>query len=100
MARDHLVTEGGYGPGTYVDKEFTPVPVEARRILHYLAEITPGFTKEEAVLDQVTFEGDDLPIIPGPAKSQVFVGLMSRCPWNFTDVTFKRQLSFMPWLLL
>lgn len=62
--------EGGYGPGTYTDTSFTPVPKECERILALLAQQTPGFTKDYRLLENVTFEGDDLPCIPGPIKAQ------------------------------
>ncbi|KAM3453875.1 hypothetical protein BB8028_0007g00440 [Beauveria bassiana] len=62
---------GGFGPGTFVDVEYTPLPAECRRLLHHFAEVSPGFTADASILDQVNFYGDDLPIIPGPLKSQV-----------------------------
>ncbi|MCJ1310976.1 hypothetical protein MMC25_004645 [Agyrium rufum] len=65
----HPTTKGGYGLGTFIDVSFTPVPQECRRILKLLAGATPGFTRDQSVLDSVTFEGDDLPNIPGPVKS-------------------------------
>ena len=65
----HPTTEGGYGPGTFVDTSFTPLPQECTRLLKWLASKTPGFTSDQRVLDAVKFEGDDLPIIPGPVKS-------------------------------
>ncbi|CAD6574361.1 MAG: hypothetical protein ASARMPRED_006678 [Alectoria sarmentosa] len=58
-----------YGPGTSVDKSFTPVPQECARLLEWLAGITPGFTKDLEALENVRFEGEDLPSIPGPVKS-------------------------------
>ena len=65
----HPTTEGVYGPGSYTDKSFTPVPQDRKRLLKWLASQTPGFTNDQKVLDDVKFEGDDLPSIPGPAKS-------------------------------
>ena len=65
----HPTTTGGYGPGTYVDTAFTSVPKECNRLLKWLANITPGFTTDESILDSVKFEGGDLPNIPGPVKS-------------------------------
>ena len=65
----HPTTKGGYGPGTFVDTSFTPLPQECTRLLKWLASKTPGFTTDQQVLDAVKFEGDDLPIIPGPVKS-------------------------------
>lgn len=62
--------QDSYGPGTVVDKDFRPLPVECVRILRLLAARTPGFTKDEALLGGVVFHGDDLPCIPGPIKSQ------------------------------
>ncbi|PHH79478.1 hypothetical protein CDD80_4705 [Ophiocordyceps camponoti-rufipedis] len=61
--------KGVYGPGTYTDTSFTPLPKECQRLLKYFAENTPGFTKDAKDLD-VNFHGDDLPMIPGPLKSQ------------------------------
>jgi len=65
-----------YGPGTYVDKSFTPLPQECKRLLHLLAARTPGFTTEAALLNGVRFEGDDLPCIPGPIKSQALTATL------------------------
>lgn len=65
--------EGVYGPGSYTDTEFIPLPEDCRRILKYLAKITPGFTKHDEVLEDVHFHGSDMPIIPGPIKNQAFV---------------------------
>lgn len=69
----HPTKKDVYGAGTFTDLEFTPVPQECTRILHYLAEMTPGFTTDPAVLNSVNFHGADYPIIPGPLKSQAFV---------------------------
>lgn len=69
-------TEGVYGPGTYTDTTFVPVHRECKRILKLLAHKTPGFTKDEKVLDAVTFEGNDLPIIPGPIKSEAMTAVL------------------------
>ena len=70
------MADGEYGPGSYVDTKFTPVPEECTRLLHYLAKITPGFTKDRAVLDAVRFEGGDYPCIPGPIKSQALTAVL------------------------
>ncbi|KIW12741.1 hypothetical protein PV08_07927 [Exophiala spinifera] len=69
-------SEAGYGPGTFVDTSFAPVPEECRRLLRLLAEKTPWFTKNEALIDGVCFEGSDLPIIPGPIKSQAITAVL------------------------
>ena len=69
-------TEESYGPGTYVDKSFLPVPEECKRLLRILAAKTPGFTRDEALLDGVKFEGDDLPCIPGPIKAQAVTAVL------------------------
>lgn len=69
----HPTRKDVYGPGSFADLEFTPVPQECKRLLKYLADSTPGFTKDQALLDNVHFHGADYPIIPGPLKSQVFV---------------------------
>jgi hypothetical protein len=65
-----------YGPGSYVDKHFTPLPEECKRLLRLLAERTPGFTKDASLLDGVRFEGDSLPCIPGPIKSQALTATL------------------------
>ncbi|KAG9250770.1 CoA-transferase family III domain-containing protein [Emericellopsis atlantica] len=65
-----------YGPGTTVDVNFEPVPQECKRLLRLLASRTPGFTTDEALLNKVAFEGDDLPCIPGPIKSQAFTATL------------------------
>lgn len=66
----------GYGPGTYVDSSFIPVPEECKRLLRVFAAKTPGFTQDEALLDGVKFEGDDLPCIPGPIKTQAITAVL------------------------
>lgn len=67
------VVKDVYGPGTYTDTDFTPVPQEARRLLKHFAEQTPGFRSDDAFLDNVEFTGDDLPMLPGPIKAQALV---------------------------
>ncbi|KAJ4171738.1 hypothetical protein NW754_000317 [Fusarium falciforme] len=69
-------SKGGYGPGTYVDTSFTPVPDECKRLLRYFAAKTPGFSQDEALLDGVQFEGHDLPCIPGPIKAQAVTAVL------------------------
>jgi hypothetical protein len=65
-----------YGPGTYVDTAFTPLPEECQRLLRVFAAQTPGFTKSQALLDGVRFVGNDLPCIPGPIKSQAVTAVL------------------------
>ncbi|OJK02124.1 hypothetical protein ASPACDRAFT_1865825 [Aspergillus aculeatus ATCC 16872] len=60
-----------YGPGTFIDKEVLPVPVDARRVFEYLASSTPGFTQDRAAWDTVRFTGGSEPMIPGPIKAPV-----------------------------
>jgi hypothetical protein len=69
----HPTKKDVYGPGTFTDVEFTPVPQECTRLLHHLASTTPGFITDPAVLHNVHFHGAEYPIIPGPLKSQAFV---------------------------
>lgn len=69
----HSTIKDVFGPGTFVDTKFIGVPSDARRLLKYLAGNTQGFTTDEGTLNDVEFSGDDLPIIPGPLKSQVLV---------------------------
>jgi hypothetical protein len=69
-------THGGYGPESWVDEEFTPVPEECERLLILMALETPGFTKDYRVLQQTKFEGDDLPNIPGPIKAQALTSVL------------------------
>ncbi|KAH7268974.1 CoA-transferase family III domain-containing protein [Fusarium redolens] len=65
-----------YGPGSWIDSEAPPVPDDARRLLKVLAEATPGFTKDPAVLDTVSFMGSPHTIVPGPLKSAVIAGAL------------------------
>lgn len=58
-----------YGPGTFMDTDFTPVPQDAARIFEYIAKNTPAFTQDKELWDTVRFEGSSLPIIPGPIKA-------------------------------
>ncbi|KAJ5175303.1 uncharacterized protein N7482_001180 [Penicillium canariense] len=60
-----------YGPGTFVDENFLPVPDDARRVFEILANATENFTKDPRVWDSVKFEGHDDPMIPGPLKAPV-----------------------------
>ncbi|KAF1959176.1 CoA-transferase family III [Byssothecium circinans] len=69
-----------YGPGTYVDPTFTPVPEDTARIFRLLASQTPNFTKDEALLSKVQFTGEDYPILPGPIKAtSVAAALHAMC---------------------
>lgn len=58
-----------YGPGTFADKSFTPVPEDTQRIFRLLASQTPGFTQDDALLSKVQFTGEAYPVIPGPIKA-------------------------------
>ena len=49
----YSTSQDGYDPGTFVDNEFTPLPLECKRLLEYLANITPGFTKDHKILNNV-----------------------------------------------
>lgn len=69
-------TEGVYGPGTYTDTAFTPVPEECTRIFRELAARTPGFTKDERLLSGVKFSGHNLPLLAGPIKSQAVTAVL------------------------
>lgn len=69
-----------YGPGTYTDKTFTPVPEDTARIFRLLASQTPTFTKDEALLSKVQFTGEEFPVIPGPIKAtSVAAALHAMC---------------------
>ena len=59
-----------------MDNEFTPLPLECKRLLEYLASITPSFTKDHSILNNVKFEGDDYPSIPGPVKSVALTAVL------------------------
>lgn len=78
MAADASIQlpQSSYGAGTVVDSEFLPLPAECRRLLRIFAARTPGFTRDEALLDGVVFHGDDLPCIPGPIKSQAVTAVL------------------------
>ncbi|KAJ4265316.1 hypothetical protein NW762_004601 [Fusarium torreyae] len=60
-----------YGPGTFIDKDFIPVPADAKRVFELLASRTPGFTQDLNIWNTVSFNGGSTPIIPGPIKSPV-----------------------------
>lgn len=72
-SEEHATTEGGWGPGTFVDEAFHSVPDESRRIMRLIASQTPGIAIDESALSEVEFSGADLSLIPGPLKSQVVV---------------------------
>ncbi|KAL6918479.1 hypothetical protein FSST1_009974 [Fusarium sambucinum] len=65
-----------YGPGTWIDAEALSVPDDACRLLKVLAEATPGFTKDPAILNTVSFTGSSQTIVPGPFKSAVIAGAL------------------------
>ena len=65
-----------YGPGSWIDKEALPVPDDARRLLKIIADATPGFTRDQAALDSVSFAGSPAPITPGPLKSSVIAAVL------------------------
>lgn len=65
-----------YGPGTFVDENFLPVPDDARRVFEILANATENFTKDPRIWDSVKFEGHDDPIIPGPLKAPVIAAAL------------------------
>ncbi|KLP16757.1 acyl-CoA transferase/carnitine dehydratase [Fusarium fujikuroi] len=65
-----------YGQGSWIDSKAPPVPDDARQLLKKLAEATPGFTKDSAVLDSVSFTGSSDTIVPGPLKSAVIAGAL------------------------
>ncbi|KAK5662670.1 hypothetical protein OQA88_8586 [Cercophora sp. LCS_1] len=60
---------GVYGPGTYAEQTFIPVPQDAERIFRLLASQTAKFTKDEALLSKVRFTGEEYPVLPGPIKA-------------------------------
>ncbi|KAF2131786.1 CoA-transferase family III [Dothidotthia symphoricarpi CBS 119687] len=69
-----------YGPGTWTDASFTPVPQDTARIFRLLCAQTPGFTQDEALLSKVNFTGEDFPVIPGPIKAtSVAAALHAMC---------------------
>ncbi|RGP78633.1 alpha methylacyl- racemase [Fusarium longipes] len=74
---DREINEGVYGPGTFVDAKETSLPDECYRLLKHMANTTPGFLRHEADLSSVTFHGQDLPIIPGPLKSQAMSAVLN-----------------------
>ncbi|KAM0417452.1 hypothetical protein ACHAPT_012514 [Fusarium lateritium] len=65
-----------YGLGSWIDSEALPVPDDARRLLKVLAEATPRFTKDPAILNAVSFTGSPQTIVPGPLKSAVIAGAL------------------------
>ncbi|KAF4980983.1 hypothetical protein F66182_17190, partial [Fusarium sp. NRRL 66182] len=71
-----MTEESVFGPGTVIDNDFLAVPQECKRLLRMLASRTPCFTNDEAVLNKVQFQGNDLPCIPGPIKSQALTATL------------------------
>ncbi|KAK8872426.1 acyl transferase carnitine dehydratase [Apiospora arundinis] len=65
-----------YGPGSWIDFEALPVPQDTRRLLRILSDATPGFTKDQEVLDSVTFTGSPETVTPGPLKSSAIAGAL------------------------
>ncbi|KAJ6443546.1 alpha methylacyl- racemase protein [Purpureocillium lavendulum] len=68
--------EGVYGDGTYTDAAYSPLPVECHRLLQHFANASPGFTKDAKAFENVRFYGGDLPLIPGPLKSQALSAVL------------------------
>lgn len=66
----HETSPDGYGPGTFVDRSFVPLPEDCSRILTWLAHQTPGFKADGETLKELIWQGQDLPILPGPLKAQ------------------------------
>ncbi|KAK4556860.1 hypothetical protein LTR86_005840 [Recurvomyces mirabilis] len=66
----HETLHNVYGPGTFADTSFIPLPKDCPRILDWLAHETPGFTKGVEALQDVNWQGHDLPLLPGPLKAQ------------------------------
>ena len=73
----HETISGVYGPGTFADTSFIPLPQDCRRILQWLASVTPGFTKDPKALEDVHWHGQDLPLFPGPPKSQALSAVLN-----------------------
>ena len=81
-----------YGPGSYMDKDYTDVPTDARRILSLIAKETPGFNQSQDILNTVTFEGSPEPIIPGPIKATaVAAALHAMCGIVANEVLDERD---------
>ncbi|PYH93432.1 CoA-transferase family III [Aspergillus ellipticus CBS 707.79] len=78
MAPAHETVPGTevYGPGTFIDKQFLPVPEDARRVFEFLASSTPGFTQSKAAWDTVHFEGRPDPMVQGPIKAPVIAAAL------------------------
>ncbi|RKL31586.1 hypothetical protein BFJ72_g10990 [Fusarium proliferatum] len=70
---NHGTTRDTYGPGTFADAEYLPLVPECHRLLKYFSNVTPGFTQTH--LDHVKFHGQELPILPGPLKSQAMAAV-------------------------
>lgn len=47
-----------YGPGTFDDEHFLPVPDDARRIFEIIVNATENFTKDSRIWDSVKFEDE------------------------------------------
>ncbi|KAL5610598.1 hypothetical protein FOBRF1_006715 [Fusarium oxysporum] len=69
----HETTRDTYGPGTFADMEYLSLVPECQRLLKYFSQVTPGFTQTH--LDHVKFHGQELPILPGPLKSQAMAAV-------------------------
>ncbi|RSL43904.1 hypothetical protein CEP54_014897 [Fusarium duplospermum] len=65
-----------YELGSWIDSEALPVPDDARHLLKILAEATPRFTKDAAILNAVSFTGSPQTIVPGPLKSVVIAAAL------------------------
>lgn len=72
----HKTIPGVYGPGTFADTEFIPLPKDCPRLLKWLAGATPGLNADPKVLEEIEFIGQDLPMLPGPLKAQALVAVL------------------------
>ncbi|KAK2593627.1 hypothetical protein QQS21_008675 [Conoideocrella luteorostrata] len=64
------------GAEMIIDADAPSIPQDASRVLQLLASATPGFTKDSAVLDAVTFEGMKKPIGPGLLMTPVIAAAL------------------------
>lgn len=94
---NHQTVKDLFGPGTFVDTVYTPLIPECRRLLQYFADNTPGFTVEATELDAVEFHGQDLPIIPGPLKSQAMVSISIPRYYQWLTFVADRCVSCHDW---
>ncbi|KAJ5836553.1 hypothetical protein N7447_002579 [Penicillium robsamsonii] len=74
MPHQHKTTPSTdiYGPGTFMDTDFTPAPQDAARIFEYITKNTPRSLKTKSFGMQSSFEGSELRSFPAHSRPSYY----------------------------